>query len=276
MVNVDVLIKERFEKLSPQQQRAAGFLLDHLADVAIYDSGELADMSGVSKATMSRLVRTLGFPDWRALREHVRELRHAGAPRQIDIGVDVITKHEATEIANLRAFFASCTPETVNQAAELIVKARRVLVMGFRNSYPIALQLREQLSQLRTGIAIAPAPGQSLGEDLAAIGPDDLVILVGLQRRPEIFPHLFQGLSKAKVPMVLIADSSARRYGKNAAVYFEVCLESAGSLSSYTTAMSVACVLENAVAALDVNRSGRHTDAINAWFDQLGEIEVPW
>lgn len=275
-MNIGELIKERFESLSPQQQRAAGFLLDHLADVAVYDSAELADMSGVSKATMSRLVRTLGFRDWRALREHVRQVRHVGAPRQLDIGADVISRHAATEIANLRSFFAAYRPEAVNRAAELVADAHRVLVIGHRNSYPIALHLREQLSQLRTGISIAPSPGQSLGEDLVTFGANDLVILVGLRRRPEIFPRLVRGIVKAGVPLILIADSSARRYGQSAAIFFEVCLESAGALSSYTTAMSVACVLENAVAALDVQRSGRHTDAINSWFDSLSEIEVPW
>lgn len=275
MQNIAALIEERFDSLPQQQQRAAGFLLDHLADVTVFNSAELAAMCGVSAATMSRLVRTLGFSDWRSLREHLRELRHAGGPRRLEIGVDVITRHAATEIANLRSFFSGCAPEEVTRAAEYVAGAQRVLVIGFRNSYPIALHLREQLSQLRPGVTVAPVAGQSLGEELATFGQDDLVILVGLRRRPEGFARLFRAIRDAGTPIVLIADSSARRYRQDAAVFFEVGLESVGALSSYTTAMSVACVLENAVAALDVQRYSAHAKAVNGWLDALGEVEVP-
>lgn len=276
MDDIAEAIRAKYPTLTPRQQRAAGFLLDHLSDVAVYDSAELAAMSGVSKATMSRLSRALGFPDWRGFREAVREARHAGGPRTLSIGTDVITRHAASEIANLRAFFSDAQVERINRAAHLLVRADKVMVLGFRNSYPLALHLREQLSQLRTDVWIAPQPGQSLGEDVTQLGADDVALVVGLRRRPESFPRLIDQLERQQVPTILIGDPTARRFDRQVPLFLGVELESVGAMSSYTTAMSVACALENAVAALDTPRSSVRTGLINEAFDRLAEIEDPW
>jgi DNA-binding MurR/RpiR family transcriptional regulator len=65
-----------------------------------------------------------------------------------------------------------------------------VLVIGFRNSYPVALHLRQQLAQASDAVELAPLPGQSIGEDPASLGPDDVVLIVGFRRRPETFARI--------------------------------------------------------------------------------------
>ena len=67
---IDERITDRYAELSPQEQRAAQTLLEHLDELATYRSAELAELAGVSKATMSRLFRHLG----------VRRLRRGPRP----------------------------------------------------------------------------------------------------------------------------------------------------------------------------------------------------
>ena len=69
-----------YASLSRQEQRAADFILDHLGDLASYTATELAQHSGVSKATVSRLFRRLGFSNSQEVREHARALRSSGVP----------------------------------------------------------------------------------------------------------------------------------------------------------------------------------------------------
>ncbi|MCK5929314.1 MAG: MurR/RpiR family transcriptional regulator, partial [Nocardioides sp.] len=130
--------------LSPQERKAAATLLEHLDDLATYRAAELAQLAGVSKATMSRLFRSLGFADFDEVREHLRTLRTStGEPRSRDGGGwgDLPT-HLAREAEVVRR---AVEHPVVPQVVALLAAARRVTVVGWRNSHPVALHLRQQL-----------------------------------------------------------------------------------------------------------------------------------
>lgn len=79
-MRIDERIEERYAELSPQEQKAADTLLDRLGDIATYNAVELAHLSGVSTATMSRLFRRLGLSDFNEVKEHARSIRSSGMP----------------------------------------------------------------------------------------------------------------------------------------------------------------------------------------------------
>ncbi|MCA1772395.1 MAG: LacI family DNA-binding transcriptional regulator, partial [Halomonas sp.] len=54
-------ITAQFDTLSAQEQRVASFILDHFDDLAVYSAADLARLTGVSKSTVSRLFKRLGF-----------------------------------------------------------------------------------------------------------------------------------------------------------------------------------------------------------------------
>src|SRR4029079_19449266 len=99
---IDERVTDRYTDLSPQEQRAAQTLLEHLDELAMYRSAELAELAGVSKATMSRLFRHLGFADFDEVRDHLRELRSAGEPRRVD-GKPSAAAHLMRETESIRA-----------------------------------------------------------------------------------------------------------------------------------------------------------------------------
>jgi DNA-binding MurR/RpiR family transcriptional regulator len=257
----DLLIERiaaTYVELSPQEQRAADFMRDHLTDLAVYNATEVASLSGVSKATVSRLYRRLGFDSAEQLRDHVRTLR--GAPKVV--GATDFDRHLEQEIANLRAAFSGLV---LDEPARVIAAARRVLVVGFRNSYPLALHLRQQLAQARDGVELAPLPGQSIGEELASLTAEDVVVVLGFRRRPASFPAVMSSLSG--VPTVLITDSSGRRFA--ATMVIEVPVTSVTAFDSYAAAASVISLLASAVLGL---RS--RVTAVNTRFDALDELEL--
>ena len=113
---IDERITQRYAVLSPQERRAAETLLEHLDDLATYRSAELADLAGVSKATMSRLFRSLGFADFDEVRDHLRALRSAGEPRRVD-GAPTTADHLAHEQESLRHALESPVLDDVVAAA---------------------------------------------------------------------------------------------------------------------------------------------------------------
>jgi DNA-binding MurR/RpiR family transcriptional regulator len=258
-------IGESYRDLSPQEQRAADFMREHIADLAVYNSTEVARLSGVSKATVSRLYRRLGFENAEALREHVRSLRAAGTPLASETPTS-FSAHLDQELANLRAALAGLD---LTPAAALIAGARRVVVVGFRNSYPMALHLRQQLAQARPGVELAPLPGQSIGEELAALTTDDVVLIVGFRRRPHGFAKVVALAEASEARSILLTDSA--RLGAD--VVIEIRVDSVTAFDSYAAAASVISLLAAAVLAADLPAGRARIAAIGETYRELDELE---
>ena len=273
-------IDAQYGALSRQEQRAADFILDHLGDLAVYNATELAKLSGVSKATVSRLFRRLGFSDSAEVREHARSLRSQGAPLG-GIGAaagtpSALAAHAVQEHENLQKLLAGLDDGRLDAAARLIAGAGEVVLIGLRNSYPLALHLRQQLAQARDRVRLAPVPGQSLGEDIAALGSRDVVVLVGFRRRPSGFGLIMQTLRERGVPVILISDSSARRHAEGAAYWLECPVDSVSAFDSYAAAMSLVNLLASGVLGVDVRDGRTRIASITSVYDALDELEKPW
>jgi DNA-binding MurR/RpiR family transcriptional regulator len=255
--------------LSPQETRAAEFMRDHLADLALYNAAEVARLSGVSKATISRLYRRLGFGSADEVRDHVRTLRSSGAPIAAESPAN-FAAHIDRESANLHSALGSLD---LTEVAPLIAQARRVVVIGFRNSYPVALHLRQQLAQARDGVTLAPLPGQSLGEELASLDAQDVIVIVGFRRRPEQFARLVAATSTMATPVILMGDAGVQRYATQVQ-HLVVCpVDSVTAFDSYAAAFSVVSLIAAAVLGESL-RSGRSRIAdISSAYSQLDELE---
>ncbi|WP_240694703.1 MurR/RpiR family transcriptional regulator [Cryobacterium sp. SO1] len=279
-MNIGQRIDGRYGELSPQEQRAADFILDHMSDLAVYNASELARLSGVSKATVSRLFRRLGFQDSAEVREHARALRSLGAPLGgpgASAGTPSrLAAHAEAEHDNLRRLLVTLEDGRLDDAARLVQSAQNVVIVGLRNSYPLALHLRQQLVQARAHVRLAPLPGQSLGEELAGLGPRDVVVLMGFRRRVSGFGDIVAAIRRRDVPLVLIADSSARKYSDQATHWLECPVDSVSAFDSYATAMSLVNLLATGAMGVQVRESRTRIAAITSVYEDLEELEAPW
>jgi len=269
-------IDSGYGRLSPQEQRAADFILDHLDDLAVFTATEIAEHSAVSKATVSRLFRRLGFTDAQEVRDQARASRSRGVPVGPTRASGGLADHADAERRNLDAMLAGLADGRLERAAGLVAAAERVVVAGFRNSYPVALHLRQQLVQARDDVRIAPQPGQSIGEELVGLGERDVVVLVGFRRRPAGFAGVLSALAARRVPVVLVADPSLR--GADVAVRLDCPVETPAPFDSYASAMSLAALLAGAVLTETV-RAGRpeagrtRVAEVTELYAELSELE---
>jgi DNA-binding MurR/RpiR family transcriptional regulator len=279
-MNIGQRIDGRYGELSPQEQRAADFILDHMSDLAVYNASELARLSGVSKATVSRLFRRLGFQDSAEVRDHARALRSLGAPLGgpgASAGTPSrLAAHAEAEHDNLRRLLLTLEDGRLDAAARLVQSARTVVIVGLRNSYPLALHLRQQLVQARDQVRLAPQPGQSLGEELAGLGPRDVVVLMGFRRRVAGFGEIVAAIRGRDVPLVLVADSSARKYSDQATHWLECPVDSVSAFDSYAAAMSLVNLLATGAMGAQVRESRTRIAAITSVYEDLDELEAPW
>lgn len=263
---VEARIMATFPELTGQEQRAATTILEHLEDLATYSSADLSGMSGVSRPTLSRLYRRLGYRGFAELRH---EARQAGVPIGPSHGVEAHLSQESRNIAHL----GRLADGRLQAAVTSIMGAADLVVIGHRNSYPVAMHLREQLVQLRPGTRLLPLPGQTVAEDMVGVGPGDTVVLVGLRRRTSGFDALLRLCVASRADVVLIADNSALRYADQVTHFLPCSLDSSGPFSSYATAMSLVALIANEASSIAGIQGERRVGLITDGYDDLDEIE---
>ena len=64
-LSLRLLLESRYAALRPSEQRAADFILAHLADAGQLTLAQTAERAGVSQPTVIRLARALGFSGFR-------------------------------------------------------------------------------------------------------------------------------------------------------------------------------------------------------------------
>lgn len=274
---IDARIDAKYADLSPQERRVSDFLLEHLGDLAVFSAADISRETGVSKATVSRLFRKLEFADFREVKDHTRAMRGRGVPMASPsrTGAEVssaLQVHAEKERENHDRLLEVLGDGRLDTAVELMAGARNLLVVGLRNSYPVALHLHQQLIQARTGVRLAPQPGQTLGEELAGVGKDDVVVLIGFRRRPAMFAKLVATLNASQADVILVGDGTARAYAASADCWLECPIDSHGAFDSYSTAMALVGLLANGVLNRQVTTGRRRISAIAAAYEDLGEL----
>jgi len=260
-----------YRDLSPQERRGADALLDHLGDLGTYRATELAALAKVSKATMSRLFRKLGYDDFEGLRESLRARSGRGLPVAAEPSPG-LRERLAQEVRNLEKVYSALDDVLLDQVAEALATARDVVVVGRRGSLGPAIQLRRNLVRARGRVHLAPGPGQSLADDLVGLGHDDVVVVVSIRRDAFRTAEMVESLLADGVRVLLLADSSLRHLAGEVTWWIECPVTTDGAFDSMVAPVSVVALLSDRVhEALD--SAGARVEAIDDRYALLREID---
>jgi DNA-binding MurR/RpiR family transcriptional regulator len=152
-------------------------------------------------------------------------------------------------------------------------QSRRLLLLGMRNSYPVAMHLRQQLMQVREQVLLIPQPGQTLAEDLVDLGPQDMVVVVAFRRRPRLVREILQQLRIKQVPTLLICEPQAQALIPLASWHLMTPLDSVSAFDSYSSAMSLASLLSNALLHDRLSQGRQRIHQVANLFSDLEELE---
>ncbi len=277
MKQLDERLRSHYAQLSPQEQRIADFAFDHFDDLISYNSAELARLSGVSKATVSRLFKRLGYEKYKDMRDELRTLRQSGMPltdnRDAVQGNTLLARHYKQEMANLTQWVNAIDTGQLGEVVQALSNSKRIFIIGLRNAYPVALHLRQQLLQARAQVHLLPQPGQTLAEELVDLTPDDLVVVMAFRRRPRIIRPLLLQLQQSGIPTLALCEPQAQ--GVIALARWQLCapLDSVSAFDSYAAANSLINLLANAVLHELLSDGRQRIHQIADLYSQLDELE---
>lgn len=270
-------IRSAYESMPRSERALADRVLEYPNEVLLYSATELAGIAGASKAAVSRFVKRLGFNDFREMQREFRAAQTTGDPIFLTAsprtGRTTLTEHLEHDVACLRQTIETIDSAAVEEVARRILSARRVVCLGYRNSHVLATYLYRQLVLIRPGVSLAPGASQMLMEDIADLGPEDLLFSVGVRRRSAKLAPAMALMHERGVPIAYLTDRRAIRTVNHATWAFPCQVRGMSLFDSYVGAISLMNFICTRVNDLAGPEGRARLRQVEDMLDLMGELD---
>jgi DNA-binding MurR/RpiR family transcriptional regulator len=248
--------------LGKAQRQAARAMLEDLEAIAYLPAADLAERAGVHTATVVRLAQRLGFEGYPHLQRSLRStlskyphfLQGLGGDSEKDNGVAMVAAVLAQARRNLEQLTRIASPATLGDAAEVLVWARHVLVLGFGVAGPVAAHLGSSLRLL--GVAAdQPVDLVSTVQQLGLLGPEDAMVAIDFHRYYRATVDAAAAAASAGVRVIALTDSEVSPLAASAQLTLIAPSESAAPRTSLAPALTVVEALIALTARADRARA---------------------
>lgn len=211
------IIKSNFHKFSKGQKLIAQFIVDHYDKAAFMTAAKIGETVDVSESTVVRFASTLGYSGFPELQKALQVLikNKLTTVQRIGLDDDVINdkvklhkKILKNEMNNMRYLFEHFDIEALDKATELILKAKRVFVLGLRTSSTLSNYLGFYLDVILDDVKVLNNSGvNSLYEELIRIKENDLLIVISYPRYSKTTIEAARFIKEHKAKLVAITDT---------------------------------------------------------------------
>jgi len=270
-------IQAQYQALSLVDRKLADVVLAHEKNLLAYSATELAALAGVSKASTARFFKRLGFTDFQAFRQDQRQGTPQPSPlsrvAQQGLRASPLQQHMAQDAQQLQALAESLSDASVQQAAKLLVSARRVWVVGYRNGYMAAFYAQALLSQLRAEVRLLNEGAGEDAERLAEIQSGDVLLAMDFRRRTRRLSPVVGIACEAGAALVLVSDARVSALSASAQALFICPPQDEAIFDSYVGAISLINYLATATLAHLPKKARARMAAIEQVHAQLDDLE---
>lgn len=268
----DVLetLRRELPSLSQREARAARHLMANYPMAGLNTVAEFAEQSGVSTATVLRLVRRLGFSVYADFQESLRRhlevtlqspLLRFSQPRERPPGEDAhfLSRFTANLAASLRELERAVPESEFDKVVALLSEPRRdIHFIGGRYSSNVAAYIADLLSAVRGRVHVVGGQTQRWPQHLLDIGRNSVVCVFDVRRyQQDVVDFAHKAATKQGATVVLFTDiwqSPASRVARHV-LPFPV--ESPSVFDMLTMGMALGEALVGATAAR-IGGHGKH------------------
>ncbi len=240
--------------LNGAQKRIGDYLRNDSSALLLSNVNDLAQAVGVSKSTVVRFAKSLGYKGYPEFRRKVQKemrgkLRAAARMEEAfaELGNDenIFAKLIKRDIQLLQETLQAASFADFHKAVEIIWRARHVFIIGLNASTALAHLLHFRLMRVKKDVRwIFLTGGTSLVEQLAFMEREDVLIAIDFVEAPREVQIALQHAKKVGTPVLGITDFPSSTIAKAAAV----CLYAKRGLHSTVNSLTPAFSLVNALA----------------------------
>jgi len=240
-----------FESYPKLLRVAARYVRDNPDKVALHSLRQLAELARVHPSNLMRLVRELGFERYNefrdpfkawiaarptTLRGRVDGLRSKGRLGRIG---EAVAQVFAQDIADLEATAGAIETDRLAAAADIVIGARRVFIVGFRSLHAAAFFLDYNCRMLSANTVLVYGRGGALGDEVRDAGPQDAVVVLSHRSYSRDAFRIARFARDAGARVISIVDSPLAPTAGFSDVKLIVTASHASLLSSVASTLSV-------------------------------------
>lgn len=280
------LIKDKFESLSKQECIAATYILAHPNEVAVMSMRNLARLSGVAPATMTRLAKRLGLTGYEVLKTaFVDAMRLQGAPytgraqRMVALNERIGERAHIHDLLNgagnhIKGMLEKENVDAIIRSARRLRRARHIHCVGLRSSFAVAYQLSHVASYFADNVRLVDGAGDSgVMTLLHQTSTKDVAVICSLPRYSRRAVTIAGFLHKKGVPIVAITDSPTSPVGRLAC---ETILVRNDTSSFFDTIVPALLVTEILIALLATDPNADAEARVAAAENELTGLDEWW
>ena len=241
-----IILQERLGNLTAKRQEILRPVLEHPRGFVLLSVRAMAKRLHTDPATIVRIVRVLGFANFREFQKHLHDLSIAfatsadtmqtansssGRYAYIEASID-------QDLKNLQGFRNSLDAARLNDLAKRLYSARRIVLLARDLASCLAEYLQYQTSLLGLPVFAATSPGR-IGHLTRSLTKDDVVIAISFRRG---LRQTVEGVKKARereAYCVAVTDTFLSPLAKIANETFLAAIETTSFSASYAAPVAL-------------------------------------
>lgn len=274
-------LRRRYDELTHSQKRIAEAIVEDPEFIAFATVDQVAGKLGLSPSTIVRFTYRLGMEGYNDLQDRVRERVRSQLPRNMTasadedrptvahLGESVFAGSFEHDLTILRRTIAGLSREDLERAVDVLIKARRIFLVGGSTSYGVAFYASLTLNRVRGDtFLLAPGDDQTAAHLLQITDQDALLVFTF----PPYATSTLRIVRQAKLQgatVVAIADSLISPVGQIVDIVLPALASGISTQNSHVPALSIANALLNGVTLAQstsaLQRYGQLMKVMNSW-----------
>jgi DNA-binding MurR/RpiR family transcriptional regulator len=278
------LLVDSYPKLTPQLQKAARFMVQNPEEIGLNSMRRVARDAGVKPATITRLTKMLGFPEYNSLREPFRQRLRTSPPEFAsklqsvqklgDTGEETLfAELRAQEISNIEGSLSDENYIAMDAAAQTIHNSRRVYVLGLRGAHAPAFLFHYAYQLFQDNSHLLDTRAGIFADQLRGIGPKDSLLVVSFLPYTQLTIDAVDYAAEAGARIVAVTDSIVSPAANAAAHTIVTKNQSPSFYHSFTGALAVTQAL---ITMLVTKAGGDAVKIVEEAEKQLSRISAYW
>lgn len=183
-------IQSQYIRFSKGQKLIAQYILKNYDKVAFMTACKLGEAVGVSESTVVRFANALGYSGYPKLQDALQEViknklttvQRVDMVKEFNDDSAILKKIVKSDMDNIKDTLEGIDEKAFEEAANRILKAKRIYIVGMRSSFTIAQYLGFYLGIILDSVHVIRTDMGDAFEQVVKINEDDVLIAISFPR----------------------------------------------------------------------------------------------